>query len=342
MPASQRARTSLVALVVSGVACGVGWSPLARTALAQPPATPRAVVQLRLDNDAFVRRDLWYTNGLEAALVAPLPTAGWTVRGAVGHRMYTPHNIRRDPPDPRDHAYAAHLYLDIGAARRSDLLAAEIGASLGFVGPAAGGEWMQDTLHRVRHLDRPAGWNAQISQRAAVGVLLRHALTPAVVGARARLVPLLSAEAELTSIRVGAELGVGVAVASASLPRLADASLARPSLTAPFRCDGACVAVFTTLDGGLVAFDDIAGASGVPDARVRARHTSWNVRVGLLLGAPWAVLRVTAVARSRRFDPTEPARHPRSQWYLSWELIFPAGVAPPATARSSPGDVDEG
>lgn len=141
----------------------------------EPPA--QHYVRLGYENDYFTATDKLYTQGITLELVHPwlrrLPTShlllnpqGYTMQYglAVQHNAYTANKI--EDPDIRrgEHSFAAALMVQHSALAQSSnkihRLASTI--SFGLLGPSAGGEWMQRTIHKAINGIQPQGWKNEL------------------------------------------------------------------------------------------------------------------------------------------------------------------------------------
>ena len=190
-PASRRAALShlaIAALALASASAGCGASGGRFTALEENDA-------FDLGNGLGTDRD--YTQGaIVAATLTDADTPGWARDAAralplfgrkgapvhlgvlFGQEIYTPGNIDRPGPIPDDRPYAAWAYagfalqsplLDASPERRRDRqdgLELDIGA----VGRAAGGERIQNAVHRSYGVGLAQGWDNQVGGEA--GVLL--------------------------------------------------------------------------------------------------------------------------------------------------------------------------
>ncbi len=161
-----------------------------------PPARgadPAATFAFLLENDTFSGQDRYYTNGFLFAWRAPaydppdwlatltdrpsllFPAGGTTRWGlAFGQKKFTPEDTLARDPDPRDRPYAGWLY---GALTLHSYTAREMGTlelQLGVVGPAALGEWVQNTTHDLMNIDRALGWDAQIKDEPGINLVLNR------------------------------------------------------------------------------------------------------------------------------------------------------------------------
>jgi len=87
---------------------------------------------------------------------------------SFGQNLYTPEDISRDPPDPKDRPYAAFAYGALGYSTVSDNHVDSVEFSLGIVGPAALGRQTQKTVHEWVDSDDPKGWDAQLENEPGV------------------------------------------------------------------------------------------------------------------------------------------------------------------------------
>lgn len=163
----------LISLKASGQAIGINQ----RDAL-----TPNGLVA-QYENDFFGRTkygntDYYYSQGVSLMLTAPLLKRnpanylllktwdGNTIYGLnVEHDAYTPTSILSDSILYGDRPYAASIMLQSFAissnyAQHFRLTAA---LTIGLVGPGAGGEEIQATIHRNTGNNIPHGWQYQIA-----------------------------------------------------------------------------------------------------------------------------------------------------------------------------------
>src|SRR5262249_2102051 len=85
---------------------------------------------------------------------------------SFGQSIFTPEDLTLRIPDPRDRPYAGWLYLGSTLTRETGTTLDRFDAQLGVVGPAAGGETAQNTVHDLIKNLFPAGqargWSFQI------------------------------------------------------------------------------------------------------------------------------------------------------------------------------------
>ena len=137
-----------------------------------------AYVRLSYDNDYFTGTDKYYTQGINLEVVSnslrknPLNFLllrrddKYTKYGiAVDHFGFTPTSIRSGEILQGDRPFAGNLSLKsfnvVYDAERNNIYTSSI--SLGGLGPWAGGEWMQTTIHEAIGDQLPIGWQFQIA-----------------------------------------------------------------------------------------------------------------------------------------------------------------------------------
>ncbi len=133
-------------------------------------------VRLHYENDYFSTTDLYYTQGMNLEFVAPafntFPFSKLLITAkenrqyglAIEHNAYTPTSISHAGILYGDRPFAAALFLKSfssgsNAGRR---LRVTSSVSLGIIGQAAGGHWIQETIHKWIGDTDPQGWNHQI------------------------------------------------------------------------------------------------------------------------------------------------------------------------------------
>lgn len=81
---------------------------------------------------------------------------------ALGHQIYTPNNTQIETPIENDRPYAAWLFLAASAHFKSPSHGQYLEASLGVVGPEAGGKTVQNGFHRIIGQEGAQGWANQL------------------------------------------------------------------------------------------------------------------------------------------------------------------------------------
>lgn len=144
-------------------------------------------VRFRYENDFFTATDKYYTQGVTLEFVSPaitkLPTNILLIRSAnantqhgisIQHNAYTPTKITDPSIRYNDRPYASSLLLqqytiNTSAEKRQRLTTT---FSIGVIGKIAGGQWMQETIHRNTNNKMPLGWQYQIANDLALNYRL--------------------------------------------------------------------------------------------------------------------------------------------------------------------------
>ncbi len=148
-----------------------------------------------LENDIFgeTKEDRNYTNGLKIAwMSAPETTPSWArslakagdrlagiqnelkdvrIEYELGQSMFTPNDLDRVFPDPRDRPYAGLLYGSFGIiGAREDGSYEQLQLVLGVVGPSSRAKEVQRRFHRLIASNDPKGWDTQIRDQLAAEI----------------------------------------------------------------------------------------------------------------------------------------------------------------------------
>lgn len=139
----------------------------------------RSTTVLDIDNDTLLLTgsDRFYTSGLRLSQSYRLSSDdGWESLGwRAGQQLYTASSIQRRPEQlaALDHPYAGWIYVGM-FHRREAIDGSEIafGLDIGCLGPCAGGQWTQNSLHRLMHQPRSVAWDTQIGTEAGLVFLV--------------------------------------------------------------------------------------------------------------------------------------------------------------------------
>lgn len=185
----RRAPSRAVACLLSVLVAGPVAGSAARAQEVVEAPRDRGVLTLLNENDMWGGTDRYYTNGLRLGWTSPVgpPPAplSWLDRqfdwmlgdGAfrwslsLDQAIFTPEDIRNPRPDPRDRPYAGHLSLTLGLERATERERTVLAFQLGMVGPAAGGEFIQNRWHDVINKYHAEGWDAQLRDEPTFGVM---------------------------------------------------------------------------------------------------------------------------------------------------------------------------
>lgn len=156
------------------------------TARAEPtPKTEVGTFTLEIENDyfGFSGADRHYTTGTRLSwLSAPTepdrtpewtsgPYAAWPIfadKGkrrwgfALGQNIYTPTDVDRDVPDPKDRPYAGWTYLAVSLNTETVTRLDTLELDLGVVGPASGARQVQNNFHHLIGNPTSRGWDHQL------------------------------------------------------------------------------------------------------------------------------------------------------------------------------------
>ena len=154
---------------------------------------------LVVENDLFANTDRGYTSGQRliwttppvdphSGLVAWLrqfaPFAAWcTVRAeySLNQAIFTPSDITRSNPDPRDRPYAGWLEASFAVIAESadKRYLDQLAVGVGIVGPASLGQASQDLIHIIRNFDRAQGWNFQLRDEPTLEIRYQRSIREA-------------------------------------------------------------------------------------------------------------------------------------------------------------------
>jgi lipid A 3-O-deacylase len=287
-----------------------------------PPDTgaPAVVqrVELQLDNDSFTGigpRERWYTSGafLRVHLdAAALPWGDRVVLG-VGQQIFTSGAIRRAFPQPWDRPYGAWLFGEVAVVEERGPAAQAVGLAFGVMGPDAGGEAVQNGVHRLLGQRASRGWPWQLEARP--GVQLSYAqLHRHDIGKGWDVVTLVGFDAGsiLTAARLGVIARWGGRPASPTFP-------GRPFAGGGGDWQGYAGATLAVvdrnrlIDGPTIGYDNPATPRRLVPALIAGTSVGlaprWRLQAGVTLQAP-------------DFRVPYPVRHPLHPYgtlALQWE-----------------------
>lgn len=205
------------------------------------------IVDIENDSLLFNKNDGFYTSGLRY-------TQAYTLRGSeqvtrfgwrIGQEFYTASDIKLPPEfvGPPDHPYAGWLYGGMfKETHHEDGRYLRIGLDVGCLGPCAGGDRTQTTLHRILHQPLPRGWSKQVKNE--IGVVLYGDLAPLRwhAGENVDITPSINARFG----NIFTDVGASFIVRAGRLDKLPDQS----ALYGFLRTDAHAVGYNATLQGG--------------------------------------------------------------------------------------------
>lgn len=176
-----RTRTFLLPFILLGLAPSAGAEPAPRTG---------SVWTIQTENDAITSTpggsDRFYSNGLRVGWTSGtelVPQAvGEAARGVWGdgitrvsvnisHQVYTPTNIRRITPNPRDRPLAGYLAATFSVLHDTDNSRSVVAATVGMIGPAALGREVQNNWHELIRIPINRGWKSQLPNEPQLQLL---------------------------------------------------------------------------------------------------------------------------------------------------------------------------
>lgn len=314
----------------SGFCVGLaGFLSLAYVATADensPLKDDRATVSLVYENDwVDGGRDRNYTNGIRLSYVSgTTPNDGlskWvsryllggeedTVRRkgfAFGHSIFTPNDIGVEQPAADDHPYAAWLYGEYTLMTAKKDQVDQFSVQLGVVGPSAGGEWVQNEVHKLIGADEAKGWDNQINDE--VGIILsydRRLRSLWEVGDSrfgADITPSVGATVGniQTNLRIGAMARVGQDLRLDYGPSRIRPALAGAGYFTPL--DGLSWYIFAGVEGRYVAHDIFLDGSLFRDGpSVNSRDFVGDLQAGFALQFEDTQFAFTYIERTPEFD----------------------------------------
>lgn len=158
-------------------------------ARAGPPADAAGIWTLQGENASVTTlrlTDRYYTDGLRVGWTSPtgaasgfLATLGQSLWGAgqqcigfeVSHQIYTPAVTSTTIPDRHDRPYAGYLSANFSLISNTDTTRSLLALGLGVIGPAAGGDGLQNGFHDLIGQPGTHGWGAQVPNSAAIELL---------------------------------------------------------------------------------------------------------------------------------------------------------------------------
>lgn len=129
--------------------------------------------------------DRYYVNGIHLGWVSPTNVAPQAVsnlastlfgagatRISIGlaQQIFTPNDTKAINPPTDDEPYAGYLAATLGLTQDGTNTRSLLGLSLGIVGPAAGGEWVQNNFHSIIGQKGTHGWAYQLPTTPAIDI----------------------------------------------------------------------------------------------------------------------------------------------------------------------------
>jgi len=308
----------------AGLACAL--LPVGAVA-AEPRVDTASIWTFQDENDVAVRTDRFYTNGTRFGWTSPNTDAVPDFLAGLGHfvwgedkgtrqrlsfdlsqLLFTPVDTQINPPNPFDRPYAGVLLGTLALTQDTDTTRSTLGLSLGVIGQAAGGKFVQNTFHSFIRAPGSKGWGYQVHNEP-LGELMAERIwrvpltgTGAAGGLQTDMLPSLTAAAG--NWRIYAQTGVQFRVgqdldADFGAPRIRPGLSGGDAYTAarPFSWY-----LFAGVDGQAVAYDiTLDGNNFGNSAHVSREPWVGEVQAGLVVMAWGARLSLTHVLQSPEF-----------------------------------------
>lgn len=335
------------------VCCGAGTADAADAA----DAADDGILTLQGENDVVSGTDKDYTNGLRLQYLSPEVSVDHVSQRiareipflqlddklrfgvALGQSLFTPRQTGRADLIPDDRPYAGWLYLSLSILSYDDSsdVIGETGnvsfsqslvLDLGVVGPAAGGEFVQNEFHSLIGVDRAQGWDNQLDNEP--GIMLTYerkwrqwriddfAVGP--VALDMDLMPHFGGAAG--NVMTYAALGAGFRIGQ-GIERDFGPPRVRPGMpgSGHFRPNGVSWYLFAGADGRAVARNIFLDGNSFQDShRLDRRILVGDVQAGLVITFGNMRVSYTQVLRSPEADGLSSQRF--GSFALSWAVDF--------------------
>lgn len=172
--------------------------------------------------------DRYYVNGMHLGWTSPVGGApqsidhlggflfgAGTTRVSVGltQQIFTPNDTKSINPPLDDEPYAGYLAVNLGLTQDTPTTRSLLGIDLGLIGPAAGGEWVQNNFHSLIGQKGTHGWAYQLPTSPAVDLnaaRIWRMPTGSFAGLETDVLPQISGMAGLTQDYVQPAIGVRI------------------------------------------------------------------------------------------------------------------------------------
>ncbi len=164
------------------------------------PAFPSGIWELSHENDWFIHDDRDFTSGLRLAYttpnyrsweqvpLVPVGLGDWfnsisfindewasvAAGASVQLNMYTPSDLKLNPPPATDHPYAGWLGVGMDLIRQTAERRALFEANIGLIGPYSGAEDLQQSFHTLIKSTDPQGWGHQLKTEPVLQLTYRQ------------------------------------------------------------------------------------------------------------------------------------------------------------------------
>jgi len=165
-------------------------------------ASERSTLTFAADNDGIFRVDQDYTNGIftsytstvinTPSILMPLSLSTKSalaldkVEFTIGHKIWTPSDIKSTKPVANDRPYAGYFYTEFNFLSLNSQQAQRVNLTLGVTGKYSFADKAQTLVHSITASEEPNGWEYQIADEVVGGIgylthfnLSRHAVDTA-------------------------------------------------------------------------------------------------------------------------------------------------------------------
>lgn len=187
------ARSMVVLCLFSSIAIASDDS-LSQTETEHPDFLDRTYWSVQFENDALTNsnEDKYYSNGLQVSILKLGETSPlhdkiystlfgreeYVVSGteySIGHTIFTPEDITVYEEQPDDRPYAGWLYFNISSGYLSERLQNIsilhfMDYTIGIIGPSAGAEGLQNSVHRMIGSPQANGWEHQLKDELGLNI----------------------------------------------------------------------------------------------------------------------------------------------------------------------------
>lgn len=312
---------------------------------AEAASLGRAFLTFQVENDLFanfVNTDRHYTNGLQAAWLSRpktdlpawladfssppfysllFPTGNFDNKShrvgvALGHAIFTPDDTTVTTPQPNDRPYAAWLHMTFSLQSvRSSTITGEAWQDqwkldLGMVGPAAGGEFVQNEWHGLIGADDAKGWDNQIKNEPGINLSFERAwrsstfVTPEIIGLETDVIPytIVALGNVQTYAGFGATFRLGPTLPNDFGPTRIYPGVGGSEWFEPAASGCNCY-VFAGFEGRGIARDIFLDGNTLRDsASIQKRHFVYDGKLGLVFVVWDTRVAFTHVFRSREYE----------------------------------------
>lgn len=119
------------------------------------------------ENDSVYGPDRYYSNGVQLSFITNNFDENFlnnyhNYSFGIGHKIYTPYDIKIKEPIVNDRSYAGYLYFFLNKNIKHGNTFDSFGINFGFTGDMSFGEDIQKMVHNLIGSPEPKGWNSQI------------------------------------------------------------------------------------------------------------------------------------------------------------------------------------